>query len=100
MTFQTKQDAFDALEAARAEWIAAARAWLRQYARDGRVVTVNDLIAYGPSLPEGIDPRVRGVVFAEKGVWENLGYTRSARKLSHGRPVAKFRLVGAAHGHA
>lgn len=95
MTFATKQAAFDAMEMTRAEWLAAARAWLRQYARGGRIVTVNDLIAYGPPLPDGVDPRVRGAVFNEKGVWENLGYTRSFRRLSHGRPVAQFRLVGA-----
>lgn len=94
MTFPTKEAAFDAMEETRAEWIAAARAWIKQYARDGRIVNVNDLIAYGPKVPEGVDPRVRGVVFAEKGVWEYLGYTKSARKISHGRPVAMFRLVG------
>lgn len=95
MTFATKEDAHAALEAARAEWLAAARAWLRQYAENGRVVTVNDLRRYGPPIPDDIDPRVAGAVFAERGVWERLGYTSSTRRVSHGRPVARFRLVGA-----
>lgn len=92
MTFQSKEEALDALEATRAEWLAAARAWARQYARDGRTITINDVRTHGPAVPDGVDPRVCGAVFADRAMWECLGYVRSGRRLSHGRPVAKFRL--------
>lgn len=90
----------DLFEKCRAEYLIAARAAIKSYAGDGRVVSINDVSAYGPALPVGIDPRVRGAVFAEKHVWERLGYGPSDRKTSHGRPVQRFRLkeVSGAHG--
>ena len=95
MTTSTAQEAFDLFEAHRAEYLAAARAFMRQFAKHGQIVTVNDLTRNGPPLPEGVDPRVRGAVFMENGVWERVGYTQSKRRVSHGRPVMQFRLVGA-----
>jgi hypothetical protein len=94
MTTKTKEDAFALLERHRAEYLAAARSYMEAFAADGRIVTVNHLIALGPSLPEGVDPRVRGAVFAGKK-WERLGYCQSRRKTSHGRPIQRFRLAGA-----
>lgn len=88
---------FDAVvalfEEHRAEYLAAARAAIQTFASDGRIVTINDVIAVGPPLPDGVDPRVRGAVF-ERGVWDRLGYGPSDRKISHGRPLQRFRLKG------
>jgi len=98
MTFQSKDEALDYLEAARAEWLAEARAWARTFAADGRAITINDVRAGGPPVPDDVDPRVCGAVF-RTDEWVNIGYTRSARKLSHGRPVARFRLAEF-HGEA
>jgi hypothetical protein len=93
MTILSKQDAFDLFEIHRREYLAEARAFMVKFAADGRAVTVNDLIQNGPMLPDGVDPRVRGAVFAERGVWNRLGYSGSNRRTSHGRPVMRFRLA-------
>jgi hypothetical protein len=99
MTSHTANREFDAVvdlfEEHRAEYLAAARAAILAFARDGRIVTVNDVIEFGPPLPDGVDPRVRGAVF-QRDVWERLGYGPSDRRLSHGRPVQRFRLKGVA----
>jgi hypothetical protein len=91
MITQSKQQAFDLFEAHRAEYLAAARSFMEAFAADGRAVTVNDLIQHGPPLPDGVDPRVRGAVFAGR-MWERLGYAASSRRASHCRPVQRFRL--------
>jgi len=93
MGIQSAQEAFDLFEEHRAEYLAKSRLFMRMFARDGRTVTVNDLIEHGPRMPEGVDPRVRGAVFIERDVWERLGYTGSRRKKSHGRQVMSFRLL-------
>lgn len=93
MMTTSKEDAFALLERHRAEYLAAARSFMETFASDGRIVTVNHLIAHGPNLPEGVDPRVRGAVFAGKR-WERIGYCQSRRRTSHGRPVQRFRLAG------
>ena len=93
MTFETKDDALDALEVARADWLASARAWARQYAKDGRAITINDVRRYGPRMPEDIDPRVAGGVFRDTSTWQGLGYVQSNRRTSHNRPVMAYRLV-------
>lgn len=93
MTIQTRDEAFEAFEATRTQWLAAARAWARQYARGRDSITINDVRRYGPAIPEGVDPRVAGAVFRDTDQWERLGYTNSKRRTSHGRPVMAFRLV-------
>jgi hypothetical protein len=97
MGIQSKQEAFDLFEITRAQYLASARAFMVHFAKDGRAVTVNDLIRHGPELPDGVDPRVRGAVFAERHVWERLGYAASNRSTSHNRPIMRFRLIGAKH---
>jgi hypothetical protein len=95
MTRHTTNPEFEAVvdlfERCRAEYLKAARASIIQLARDGRVVTINDVIKFGPKLPEGVDPRVRGAVF-QRDVWDRLGYGPSDRRVSHGRPLQRFRL--------
>lgn len=91
---ETFEDALELFEQHRADWLAAARSWARSRAKTAGIITINDIRRDGPPIPEGVDPRVAGAVFAEKGVWENVGYGRSARRTSHGRPVARWRLVG------
>ena len=94
MTTQTKEEAMTLFEQYRREWLHAARAFARGLGKAGVVVTINDVRKFGPPIPEGVDPRVAGAVFL-RSEWERLGYTSSARRVSHGRPVAKFRLIGA-----
>jgi hypothetical protein len=94
MTVHSKQEAFDLFAITRQQYLASARAFMEHFAKDGRAVTVNDLIRHGPRLPEGLDPRVRGAVFAEMHVWERLGYVASNRATSHNRPIMRFRLIG------
>ena len=98
MTFQTKQEAMDAMESTRAEWLAAARAFAKQYASDGRTITINDIRRYGPDIPAEVDPRVCGAVFSDPDTWESLGYVKSTRRTAHGRPVCAFRLKGLRNG--
>lgn len=90
MTFKSREDALDMLEAVRREWVDAARSWAMSHAADGRIITINDVRRDGPPIPEGIDPRVCGCVFRTDD-WIQCGYTASPRKLSHRRPVARFR---------
>jgi hypothetical protein len=93
MATESFGEAVALFERYRAEYLAAARAFMKEYASDGRVVTVNDLINHGPAVPDGLDPRVRGAVFNDKQVWERIGYTSSPRRISHCRPVQQFRLA-------
>ena len=91
MTFATKDDAMIALEAARADWLLSVRAMARHIGKSGKALTVNDLRKVAPPLSDGVDPRVWGAVF-NTGEWECLGYVKSTRRVSHGRPVAQFQL--------
>lgn len=92
MAFETKDEALMALEIARSEWLAKARLCARQIARSGIPITVNDVRKVAPELPDNVDPRVYGALFNTPD-WQCLGYVKSARRVSHGRPVAQFRLV-------
>lgn len=91
MTFATKEAAMDALEDTRAEWLAEARVQARNIADRHGSVTINEVRAAVP-IPSGVDPRVAGAVF-RGGDWVCLGYVSSARRTSHGRPVARFALA-------
>lgn len=90
MTFATKEDAFKALEEARAEFLDAARAWLRTRAI-GSEATADDVRAAVP-VPEGTDGRVMGAVFAGEK-WVADGWTKSTRAACHHRPIRVFRRV-------
>lgn len=91
MTTQTKQEAFDLFETHRSEWLAKARVEARNIADRHGSVTINEVRAAVP-IPSGVDPRVAGAVF-RGGDWVCLGYVSSARRTSHGRPVARFALA-------
>ena len=95
MTTQTKEEALELLEATREDWLASARAWAKNFARNGAPITIEDVRRHGPAIPEHVDPRVAGAVFNEKGVWEALGYVAGTRATSHKRPVMRYKLVGA-----
>lgn len=93
MVFETKEEALDALEATRQDWLSAARAVARTIGKEGRAITVNDVRALAPKLPDDVDPRVYGAIF-NTPEWEFVAYVKSARKVSHARPVAQFRFIG------
>lgn len=76
----------------RGEWLAEARTAAMKLGETHPVVTINMVREICPP-PSNVDPRVMGAVFPRK-VWERLGYTVSTRKISHGRPIAQFRLRG------
>lgn len=92
MRLSTKEEALDALEASRADWLAVARGVARVIARSGPI-TVNDVRKKAPPLPDGVDGRVFGAVLRGPE-WKFEGYVKSTRRTSHGRPVARYRLVG------
>ncbi len=89
--FQTKEDALEALEIARKEYLVRAREAAKSPLM-GRVVTVDDVRQICPP-PKDIDPRVMGAIFNTPD-WEATGYIKSTRKTCHGRPIAQFRYVG------
>lgn len=91
MPFQTKEEAHDAMAAARAEWVDAARATARQLGSHGGLVNVDDVRALCPPPPDA-DPRCMGVIFL-KSEWDRVGYINSKRKTCHKRPIAQFRLA-------
>lgn len=92
MTLETKEEAMQALETSRSEWLGKARAAAVSLARDGRAITVNDVRPVAPTLPDDVDPRVWGAVFNTPD-WEFVRYVPSLRRTSHNRPVAQHRLV-------
>lgn len=94
MTMQTKQEAMDAFEVHRAEWLAQARTIALQLGKSGAPITVNDVRKVAPPLPDSVDGRVYGAIFNTPD-WECIGYVKSTRRVSHGRPVAQFRRVDA-----
>lgn len=88
----TRDDALDALEAARADYLARARheavlLWRAQ----GRV-TVDDVRAVCPPPPD-IDPRVMGAIFCG-AEWRAVGHRQSRRRTCHRRPIQVFVYVG------
>lgn len=91
---EARDEALGALEIARAEWLAKARRIAHWLGKDGRIVTCDDVRKLRP-IPKEIDGRVMGAVF-KKSDWEKVGYTQTAVKTSHARPIAQFRLRGAA----
>lgn len=88
--FQTRDEALDALEIARREYVAQARAAAFVVASkmpDG-MITIDDVRAVCPP-PDGIDPRVMGTILRAPD-WRKIGYTNSRRGTCHKRPVAIF----------
>lgn len=99
MPFASKDEALDAMEEARGQWLAFARHAARVCVTDkinaGKPpeVTINDVRDRAPPLPTGVDPRVYGAVLRGPE-WELVRYVPSARTRSHKRPVALYRFVG------
>jgi hypothetical protein len=87
MTFQTQEEAFAALEAAREDWLLDARRFLDLHPV-GTKMTVDDVREAVP-LPDGIDGRVMGVVFKGQP-WRMVGYRSSHRATCHKRPISVF----------
>jgi hypothetical protein len=93
MTTETsKQQALNLFEQTRPEFLANCRWVAKRVAlnRLSRQATVDD-VHEQVKLPFGVDGRVFGAVFNSKE-WEAVGYTKSKRKINHGRPIAIFRL--------
>ena len=94
MTLSSKTDALDALERARADYIAAARRVASDLAPNiGDTITVDQVRAVLPP-PDCIDGRVMGAIL-RKPTWEVKSYGGGARKTSHQRPIARFVRVAA-----
>lgn len=90
MTFKTREEALNALEIARADYLANARNVAKEIAVNGNgTCTVNQVREVLPP-PDGIDGRVMGAIF-NKSDWQNMGYVSSDRGVCHKRPIALFR---------
>ena len=89
MSLNSKEDALEALERARAEYLIQARACAYRLAKLKKVITINDVREVCPP-PSEVDPRVMGAVFNTED-WEPIGFHLSAR--AHGRMVRKWGLV-------
>ena len=90
MTFDTKTEALDAMEAARADWLASVRSFL-SLAPFGDRMTVDDVRKVFPP-PKDVDPRVMGCVFRAPH-WQPVAFVNSGRKTCHKRPVRLFERV-------
>ncbi len=93
--FETREDALEALEIARKEYLVKARGWAKWLSgvrSHSLLVTVDEVRKLCPP-PDDIDPRVMGAIFNTSD-WEWAGYIKSRRKACHGRPIAQFRYVG------
>jgi hypothetical protein len=88
--YATKDEALDALEAARVEFLAAARTYIDQH-DIGAELTIDDVRTAVP-VPEGIDGRVMGAVF-RKSDWAPVRFVNSRRTTCHKRPIRVFRRV-------
>ena len=91
MAFPSKEAAHEAMEQARRDWLAQARAWLDLHPT-GAELTVDDVRA-AVGVPLGADPRVMGVLFKSPG-WEPVRFRNSDRARCHKRPIRVFRRVG------
>jgi len=89
MALETKEDALEALEQSRAEYLIQARMVAHRIAKLKKVITINDVREVCPP-PSEVDPRVMGAVFNTSD-WEPVGFHLSAR--AHGRIVRKWRLT-------
>lgn len=93
MTLATKDDALDALEVARADYLSKARLAILEATTVGQIITIDDVRALCPP-PDCIDPRVMGGVLRDRKTWEPVGYTNSRRRTCHKRPIGRFKRVG------
>ncbi len=91
MPLESKQEALDALEKARAEYIEQARTAARQICSVGEEITIDDVREVAPP-PEGVDPRIMGAILRAPD-WRPVGYRASKRKTCHKRPVSVFKRV-------
>ena len=92
MSFKTKDEALDALEQARWEYLIEARAAadrLWKSRGDKTFITINDVREECPPPPD-IDPKVMGAVFNTKN-WKPIGFMLSKR--AHGRAIRVWRRV-------
>jgi hypothetical protein len=89
MSFKTKEEALDALEQARWEYLIEARLIAVKLARKHGEITVNDVREKCPPPPE-INPKVMGAIFNTKD-WEPVGFHVSKR--AHNRIIRTWRLV-------
>jgi len=95
-TFPDFNDAADALEEARAEWLGAARSWAEaEHRRTGRPITTDDVRRAVPP-PDDVDPRCVGTVFRAPH-WERLAPIRTGRKAAHGRYIRQRALAEYPH---
>lgn len=90
MTFETAEDAHEAMEAAQKTWMQRARAEAYRLGLRGPV-TVDDVRKVCPP-PGTADPRIMGAIFSTKE-WVSIGYRKSTRKTCHKRPIAVFELA-------
>lgn len=92
---QGRDSALDLLERTRAAYIKAARATAVQISiRHGEVTS--DAVREALPVPEGLDPRCLGPVFASAPPgfrWERTGYRQTRAKQAHARPISVWRLV-------
>lgn len=88
--FATRDEALDALEAAREDYVEKARAAAFRLLEDRLTITINDVREVAPP-PAGVDPRVMGVILREPA-FKKVGTVNSNRKSCHGRPIGVFAL--------
>lgn len=93
MTFQTRDEALDALKIARADWLVEARAAAYSLAlsRQGQTCCSDDIWQLCPPPPEA-DPRCMGPLFLEQH-WQKAYMRPSMRPECHKRPIQVWRLV-------
>ena len=79
---------------AHGDWIEKARKAARDLASVRGEISSDDIWDIAPP-PAGADPRVLGVIFSDRTLWEKTRYVKSERKVNHGRPIAVWRLRAA-----
>lgn len=90
MPFPNKDSALNALEIARAQYLADARHHAAMLAKDGRAISVDDVRRVCPP-PKNIDGRIMGAIFRGQE-WEPVAFFNSGRRTCHNRPIRLFRL--------
>jgi hypothetical protein len=73
-----------------AKWIERARKMAVELAKTHGYVTSDMIWSKCPPDKEW-EPRVMGAVFAKQGLVKD-GYTQGTRRISHGRPVLRWKL--------
>lgn len=78
----------------KARTLEAIRRTARHICYEKGSVTTDDIREHmGDMLPSFLDMRIMGAALGDKSMFQCVGYTKTRRKSSHGRPIGIFKII-------